>query len=155
MNLLKAKLTSFRDFHTMLYVCAAEFDFLPLSAVYRLSSTLLLPCAYLSLGCVALLALGLPEKCAPAPKKQPNPLPSKKNRETRRENKEANQKSAVEVKEPIDPALVYNILQLAAFIAMAIMVMRLKLFMTPHFCILVSLLASRKVALFCFFSNCF
>ena len=92
--MLKAKLTSFRDFHTMLYVCAAEFDFLPLSTIYRLSSTLLLPCAYLAVGCVGLLALGLAGKggaaatTSPTPKKQANAVTSKKNRETRREMKE-------------------------------------------------------------------
>lgn len=145
-------MTSFRDFHTMLYVCAAEFDFLPLSTIYKLSSTLLLPCAYLALGCVGLLSLGLPEKVppSPTPKRQPNAFVSKKNRETRREMKEAtaNGKAVPQVKDPIDPAVVYNILQLAAFIAMAAMIMRLKLFMTPHLCIIASLIASRKVKVF-------
>ena len=39
----------------------------------------------------------------------------------------------------------YNIFQCAAYVLMAIIIMRLKLFMTPHLCIMTSLLASKKI----------
>ncbi|XP_031832588.1 C-mannosyltransferase dpy-19 [Nomia melanderi] len=47
-NLLKAKLTNYRDFHTMLYTCSAEFDFLPFRSYEILIKTSLLPIAVLA-----------------------------------------------------------------------------------------------------------
>ena len=46
--------------------------------------------------------------------------------------------------DPVDPAVIYNILQTAAYGVMAVLIMRLKLFLTPHLCILAALLASPK-----------
>jgi hypothetical protein len=43
LNLLKAKLGSYKDFHTMLYTCSAEFDFLPVEYRHKLTETLLIP----------------------------------------------------------------------------------------------------------------
>ena len=139
-NLLKSKLTSYRDFHTLLYICAAEFDFLSTTTLYQLSSTLLLPSVYMSLGLVALYAMGLLEN-VPVPKR--HVAPSKKTREPRKE-KEVKKEVVSELRK-VDPAVLYNVLQLAAFVIMTSLFMRLKLFMSPHLCLTAALLASRKV----------
>ncbi|CAL7933336.1 unnamed protein product [Xylocopa violacea] len=47
-NLLKAKLTGYKDFHTMLYTCSPEFDFLPYRSFETIIITLLLPSAILA-----------------------------------------------------------------------------------------------------------
>lgn len=106
-DILKSKFTAYRDFHTLLYTCAAEFDFLPLETVQGLCHTLLIPSAVLaSLAVTWALTKHL----------------------IRRE-------SNFRYK-----ACVYNLLQLCAFTIMAAMIMRLKLFLTPHLCILASLI---------------
>lgn len=138
-NLLKSKLTSYRDFHTLLYICAAEFDFLSTTTLYQLSSTLLLPSVYMSLGLIALYAMGALEN-VPVPKRQ---VVISKKREPRKE-KEL-KKEVVSDSRKVDPAVLYNVLQLAAFVIMTFLFMRLKLFMSPHLCLTAALLASRKV----------
>lgn len=139
-NLLKSKLTSYRDFHTLLYICAAEFDFLSTTTLYQLSSTLLLPSVYMSLALIALYAMGTLGN-VPAPKRQV--APSKKTREPRKE-KEAKKEIVSDLRK-VDPAVLYNVLQLVAFVIMTSLFMRLKLFMSPHLCLTAALLASRKV----------
>ena len=47
LNLLKAKLIDYRDFDTLLYTCAKEFDFLGWEMPYKTTVTLLLPSAIL------------------------------------------------------------------------------------------------------------
>ena len=130
-------MTSASDFHSILYICAAEYDFLPASTLYRLSKTLLLPSVYISLGMVAAYVMGLTEA---EPLKVQETKKGPTNRSAKRE------RAAVPLQlRKCDPAVLYNVLQLAAFVVMAAMIMRLKLFMSPHLCIVTSLLASRKV----------
>ncbi len=52
-NILLSKFTSYRDFHTMLYTCSAEFDFLAPTYPFKTSLTLLLPSA-----CVVAVMVG-------------------------------------------------------------------------------------------------
>ncbi len=51
--ILLSKFTSYSDFHTQLYTCSAEFDFLDVSYPVKTSLTLLLPAA-----CVAMVMVG-------------------------------------------------------------------------------------------------
>jgi len=117
-ELLKSKFTDFKNFHTLLYTCAVEFDFLGWEMPYKTTVTLLLPSAVLA--CI-LFGINYLQFLWKKFKK-------------------------IEVTEEIDPASFYNILQMAAYAIMAILIMRLKLFFTPHLCIISSLLASKKYA---------
>ncbi|KZC05765.1 Protein dpy-19 like protein 1 [Dufourea novaeangliae] len=103
-NILVAKLTSYKDFHTMLYTCSAEFDFLPYRSYDAIIKTLLLPSAVLG-GILAVYFWYRNYKAKGYPK-------------------------------CIEADLAYNGLQTGAFILMAVFIMRLKLFMNPHLCII-------------------
>ena len=46
---------------------------------------------------------------------------------------------------PCDPAPLYTLLQTLAYAVMAVLIMRLKLFLTPHLCLMAGLLASSKL----------
>jgi len=46
----------------------------------------------------------------------------------------------------LDPATLYNVLQLTVYAGMAIMIMRLKMFFTPQLCIVASMLGNKKVS---------
>uniref|UniRef100_G3PGR0 Dpy-19-like 1, like (H. sapiens) n=1 Tax=Gasterosteus aculeatus aculeatus TaxID=481459 RepID=G3PGR0_GASAC len=94
--LIKSKFTSYKDFHTLMYTCAAEFDFMELETPLRYLRTLLLP---INMLVVALIA----------------------------------------------GRLVYHGLQLVAFAVLAVLIMRLKLFLTPHMCIMASLICSKQL----------
>uniref|UniRef100_A0A669DM42 Dpy-19-like 1, like (H. sapiens) n=1 Tax=Oreochromis niloticus TaxID=8128 RepID=A0A669DM42_ORENI len=86
-GLIKSKFTSYKDFHTLMYTCAAEFDFMEL----EVNSVPLSELKFVSL-----------------------PLKD-------------------------------DDLQLMAFAVLAILIMRLKLFLTPHMCIMASLICSRQL----------
>jgi len=117
-DLLKAKFSSFSTFHTLLYTCAVEFDFLGWEMPYKTSLTLLLPCSILAT--IALLYHSL-----------------------KAVTKHLGEEELVAEEKP-DPAAMYNLLQMAAYAIMAVLIMRLKLFFTPHMCIIISILASTK-----------
>ncbi len=44
-DILRAKFTDFKSFHTLLYSCAKEFDFLGTEMPYKTTLTFLLPTA--------------------------------------------------------------------------------------------------------------
>ncbi|PSN53497.1 putative C-mannosyltransferase DPY19L1 [Blattella germanica] len=124
LNILKSKMSGYRDFHTLLYTCSPEFDFLPLETFYKLSETLLLPAVQISLLAVAF-----------------NWLSNYLNKSKENDEEESSESPLARC---VEPEVLYNILQLAAFTVMAVLVMRLKLFFTPQLCIIASLLASRR-----------
>lgn len=111
-NILKSKLTDYRDFHTMLYTCSAEFDFLQYKTYEAIVKTLLLPTAILA-GMLALYYWYRSYKTSDYP-------------------------------HCVEADMAYNGLQTGAFIVMAVFIMRLKLFMTPHLCIIAGAVCSKR-----------
>ncbi|RXN20333.1 putative C-mannosyltransferase DPY19L1 [Labeo rohita] len=95
-SLIKSKFTSYKDFDTMMYTCAAEFDFIETETLIRYIKTMLLPINILIVGFIA-------------------------------------------------GRMVYHSLQLVAFAVLAVLIMRLKLFLTPHMCIMSCLICSRQL----------
>ena len=118
-EILKSKFTDFKNFHTLLYTCAVEFDFLGWEMPWKTSMTLLLPSAVLATCLVIYQYLS-----------------------TLWRKYFSSGESIVILSS--DPATLYNVLQMLAYAVMAVLIMRLKLFFTPHMCIIAGLLASRK-----------
>ncbi|XP_020284108.1 C-mannosyltransferase dpy-19 isoform X2 [Pseudomyrmex gracilis] len=111
-NILMAKLTTYKDFHTMLYTCSPEFDFLQYKTYQGIIVTMLLPTSIFA-GMLALYYW---------------------------------YRSFEKNKYPfcIEADVAYNGLQTGAFIIMAVFIMRLKLFMTPHLCIIAGTACSKR-----------
>ena len=125
LNILKSKVTNYTDFHTLLYTCSAEFDFMPKDTVFKLCETLLLPCVVLI--CSSFIT---------------STLITIKNNLVKRidEKKDA----LTPVWTDVDPGVIFNLLLLVVYGVMAGFIMRLKLFLTPQMCIFVSLLSTRR-----------
>uniref|UniRef100_A0A8C2Y853 Dpy-19 like C-mannosyltransferase 1 n=1 Tax=Coturnix japonica TaxID=93934 RepID=A0A8C2Y853_COTJA len=108
-NILKAKFIGYKDFDTLMYTCAAEFDFMEKETPVRYIKTLLLPVVLLVFVflCIYLFVYFV--------------------------------------------QVVYHALQLLAYGVLAILIMRLKLFLTPHLCVMASLVCSKQLFgwLFC------
>ncbi|XP_075068681.1 protein C-mannosyl-transferase DPY19L1 [Mixophyes fleayi] len=119
-NILKSKFTSYKDFDTLMYTCAPEFDFMETETPWRYFKTLLLPV-------VLLVFLTI---CVQIIKDRWKNIPGQ-------ENEGWEYYTSGE--------LVYHALQLLAFAVLAILIMRLKLFLTPHMCVMASLLCSRQL----------
>jgi hypothetical protein len=121
-DILKSKFDpTFFTFDTRLYTCAAEFDFLELGTVTKFSQTMLLPTALL----VFMFYLALVLKRVfihTSSAKELNP-----------EDPEVNKECMI----------LYNLFQLIAYTIMAGLIMRLKLFWTPHLCIFASYIANK------------
>ena len=116
-NILKAKFSDFRDFHTLLYVCAREFDFLPFETVVKLVQTLLLPSALIAI-VLSLFTFG---------------------------KAWIQDGRSTENAESSNGYLLYHIFQLICFIFMAVILMRLKLFMTPYLCVITALMINPTI----------
>jgi len=119
-EILKSKFTDFKNFHTLLYTCAVEFDFLGWEMPLKLCKTLLLPTALVVFVVFCWRLLNYLYDHLLLCKEQSEST-------------------------ELDPALFYTVLQTLAFGVMAVLIMRLKLFLTPHLCLLASLLCSRRL----------
>lgn len=117
-DILRAKLTNFKSFHTLLYTCSAEFDFLPISTIDELTKTCLIPTVAAVIGLVFYRWV---------------------------KNFFQWRQKTLESDKLVEPDVLYNVLQLGAFTIMAVFIMRLKLFWTPHLCLMASLIMSSKV----------
>ncbi|XP_047455191.1 dpy-19-like 1, like isoform X1 [Mugil cephalus] len=130
-GLIKSKFTSYKDFHTLMYTCAAEFDFMELETPVRYLKTLLLPINVLVVTLIAgrtvqdiLRSLRHGGKTSVKPD-------------------DADEAAVSEI--AAKGELVYHSLQLVAFTVLAILIMRLKLFLTPHMSIMASLICSKQL----------
>uniref|UniRef100_A0A8C6QCA6 Dpy-19 like C-mannosyltransferase 1 n=1 Tax=Nannospalax galili TaxID=1026970 RepID=A0A8C6QCA6_NANGA len=110
-NLLTSKFFSYKDFDTLLYTCAAEFDFMEKETPVRYTKTLLLPAVLAVFAAIV-------------------------------------RKYFRNFRNPFcisSLILVYHALQLLAYTALGVLIMRLKLFLTPHMCVMASLICSRQL----------
>uniref|UniRef100_A0A3B4XQM2 Dpy-19-like 1, like (H. sapiens) n=1 Tax=Seriola lalandi dorsalis TaxID=1841481 RepID=A0A3B4XQM2_SERLL len=132
-GLIKSKFTSYKDFHTLMYTCAAEFDFMELETPLRYLKTLLLP---INMLVVALIAV----RVSLIPRRWGSSFVCFRIKERVTEGLVAKHTEDIKMCE-----LVYHSLQLVAFAVLAILIMRLKLFLTPHMCIMASLICSKQL----------
>ncbi|XP_072268333.1 protein C-mannosyl-transferase DPY19L1 isoform X2 [Pyxicephalus adspersus] len=123
-NILKSKFTSYKDFDTLMYTCAPEFDFMERETPWRYLKTILLPVVVLVFIII----------CAQTLKY----MFSDRQSTSRKEENERGDQS-------VSGELIYHSLQLVAFAVLAILIMRLKLFLTPHMCVMASLICSRQL----------
>ncbi|XP_029927570.1 dpy-19-like 1, like [Myripristis murdjan] len=130
-GLIKSKFTSYKDFHTLMYTCAAEFDFMEFETPVRYLKTLLLPINVL----VVVLIAGRTVQDIVRFLRDGGKASVKAEDDDEAEGPEMAAKGE----------LVYHSLQLVAFAVLAILIMRLKLFLTPHMCIMASLICSRQL----------
>ncbi|XP_064199621.1 dpy-19-like 1, like isoform X1 [Anguilla rostrata] len=129
-SLIKSKFSSYRDFDTMMYTCAAEFDFMELETLLKYIKTLLLPVNLLVLTVIAVKTMQDIWRFLRRGEMSP-PKPEQ----------DASEHTALFA----NGELVYHSLQLVAFTVLAVLIMRLKLFLTPHMCVMASLVCSRQL----------
>ncbi|XP_031135289.1 dpy-19-like 1, like [Sander lucioperca] len=129
--LIKSKFTSYKDFHTLMYTCAAEFDFMELETPLRYLRTLLLPINMLVVAVIAWRTVqDIVRFLRDGGKVSVKP-------------DDVDEAAGSEI--AAKGELVYHSLQLVAFAVLAILIMRLKLFLTPHMCIMASLICSKQL----------
>jgi len=133
-----SKFTDFQNFHTMLYTCAREFDFIEGKTLLKLFKTTLIPSCVVIALTVAVKCLNYEYQAYQASRsKAESDKDVSKVRKYNAELEAHRSKPCAEY--------VYTVLQTVAFTCMALLIMRLKLFMTPMMCICSSLLANRKL----------
>jgi len=126
---LKSKFSDHKTFDTLLYTCAKEFDFLERDTYHKLISTGLIPSMLLAVFILAFTILR--REWINFSRSASEGVITHPERDMEREKEHAE--------------VLYNVLQMCAFIMMAVIIMRLKLFATPQLCLVAGVLASRKL----------
>ncbi|NXR45448.1 D19L1 mannosyltransferase, partial [Hippolais icterina] len=121
-NILKSKFIGYKDFDTLMYTCAAEFDFMEKETPVRYTKTLLLPVVLVVFGVIIKRVI----VCL-------------------RQKGKVCKFASVSCGFFLSFQLVFHALQLLAYSVLAILIMRLKLFLTPHLCIMASLVCSKQL----------
>ncbi|KAI1729167.1 q-cell neuroblast polarization domain-containing protein [Ditylenchus destructor] len=116
-DILFSKFTKYATFHTRLYTCAQEFDFIEYDTIRKLTQSWLLPICAISF-VLLFIYLYRNDLCA-------GQLLWRKQNDDEKAYSE----------------IIYNAIQLICFSIMAWIIMRLKLFATPHLCAFSSLIA--------------
>ncbi|XP_054352648.1 probable C-mannosyltransferase DPY19L2 isoform X5 [Pongo pygmaeus] len=119
-DLIAARILRYTDFDTLIYTCAPEFDFMEKATPLRYTKTLLLP-VVMVITCFIFKKTVRDISCVLAT-----------NIYLRKQLLEHSE-------------LAFHTLQLLAFTALAILIMRLKMFLTPHMCVMASLVCSRQL----------
>ncbi|XP_063549924.1 probable C-mannosyltransferase DPY19L2 isoform X6 [Gorilla gorilla gorilla] len=119
-DLIAARILRYTDFDTLIYTCAPEFDFMEKATPLRYTKTLLLPV-------VMVITCFIFKKTV---RDISYVLPT--NIYLRKQLLEHSE-------------LAFHTLQLLVFTALAILIMRLKMFLTPHMCVMASLICSRQL----------
>ncbi|XP_058534214.1 probable C-mannosyltransferase DPY19L2 isoform X2 [Ochotona princeps] len=125
-DLIAARILRYTDFDTLIYTCAPEFDFMERATPLRYTKTLLLPIVMMVAGFIF--------------------------KKTTRDVSCVLSTNTFLRKQLLEHGeLIFHALQLLAFSGLAVLIMRLKLFLTPHMCVMASLLCSRRLFgwLFC------
>lgn len=144
-DLLKTKFLNFANFHTMLYTCAPEFDFMERETPKRVLKTLLAPCV--AVVTVVVISKLVKRELTRWQNSKAEWQPVNGGTEGTEEDSETADEEEMTDKSlrgKPDADVVFNLFQLAAFTLMAVIIMRLKLFWTPHMCLMTSILASRR-----------
>ncbi|PIO69285.1 hypothetical protein TELCIR_08896 [Teladorsagia circumcincta] len=117
-DILRSKFTDYSTFHTRLYTCSKEFDFISLETLQKLFATWLIPASAMGILLFVVVFLFT-------------------------ERKELMYRSGEKGKPYAE--IFYNVVQTACYAVMALLIMRLKLFFTPHLCICSAFLANNKL----------
>ncbi|XP_049637695.1 probable C-mannosyltransferase DPY19L2 [Suncus etruscus] len=119
-DLIAARILRYSDFDTLLYTCAPEFDFMEKATLVRYTKTLLLPL-------VMMVAYFICKK-------------------TLRDISCVLSSNTYLRKHLLEHGeLTFHLLQLISFTIIAILILRMKLFLTPHMCIVASLFCSQQL----------
>ncbi|XP_032766093.1 probable C-mannosyltransferase DPY19L2 [Rattus rattus] len=125
-DLIAARILRYTDFDTLIYTCAPEFDFMERATPLRYTKTLLLPLVLVITYLIFKMIV--------------------------RDILCVLYTNTYQRKQLLDNGeLIFHALQLLAFMGLAVLIMRLKLFLTPHMCLMASLICSRRLFgwLFC------
>uniref|UniRef100_UPI00358FBEB5 protein C-mannosyl-transferase DPY19L1 n=1 Tax=Myxine glutinosa TaxID=7769 RepID=UPI00358FBEB5 len=148
-NLLKSKLSDYQDFDTQLYSCAPEFDYLERKILFRFSKTLLLPTVvivFLMISCKIIRNKTKLFGDQLWPSWMANEMWDCDEGSEQHENELHDTAEQDDGEDAVYAELLFHTFTLIAFAIMAILIMRLKLFLTPHMCLMASLVCFRQFA---------